>query len=95
MHHVSTQWDFASIRRLALNNIQPPTPHNQLLLARTCSVDHRVISALCALCKRSAPLSLNEARQMDLEDVVLVATMQEDIRSNTLQVNATEVLRRV
>ena len=32
---------------------------------------------------------------MDLEDVVLVATMQEDIRSNTLQVNATEVLRRV
>ena len=93
--HLSTLWDFTSIRRLALNNIQPPTPHDQLLLARTYSVDHWVVPALSALCERSAPLSLDEARQMDIEDVVLVATVREDIRNHTLQVDAPEIPGRV
>ncbi|KAF8504685.1 hypothetical protein F5888DRAFT_774304 [Russula emetica] len=93
--HLSTCWDFTSIRRLALNNIQPPTPHDRLLLARTYSVDHWVNLALSALCEREAPLSLDEARQMDIEDVVLVATVREDIRSRNLQVDAAEIPRRV
>jgi hypothetical protein len=93
--HLSTQWDFASIRRLALNTIQPPTPHEQLLLARTYSVDHWVIPALSALCERSTPLSLDEARQMNIEDIVLVATVREDIRNHTLQVDAAEIPHRV
>ena len=95
MLHLSTQWNFASIRRLVLNNIQPPTPHDQLLLARTYSVDHWVIPALSALCERSAPLSLDEARQMNIEDVVLVAAVREDIRNQTLRVDAAEIPRRV
>ena len=93
--HLSTQWDFASIRRLALNNIQPPTPHDQLLLARTYSVDHWVIPALSMLCERREPLSVDEAHQMNIEDIVLVATVREDIRSRTLQVDAAEIPRRV
>jgi hypothetical protein len=93
--HLSTRWDFASIRRLALNNIQPPTPYDRLLLARTYSVDQWVIPALSALCERRAPLSLDEARQMDIEDVVLVATVREDIRTHALQVDAAEIPRRV
>ncbi len=95
MLHLSTRWDFASIRRLALNNIQPPTPHDRLILARTYSVDHWVIPALSALCERRVPLSLDEARQMDIEDVVLVSTVREDIRSRNLQVDAAEIPRRV
>jgi hypothetical protein len=93
--HLSTCWDFTSIRRLALNNIQPPTPHDRLILARTYSVNHWVIPALSALCEREAPLNLNEARQMDIEDVVLVTTVREDIRSRSLQVDAAEIPRRV
>jgi len=95
--HISTCWDFTSIRRLALNNIQPPTPrpHDRLLLARTYSVGHWVIPALSALCERGASLSLDEARQMDIEDVVLVTTVREDIRSHSLQVDAAEIPRRV
>ena len=93
--HLSTCWEFASMRRLALNNIQPPTPHDRLLLARTYSVDHWVIPALSALCEREASLSLDEARQMDIEDLVLVATVREDIRSRSLQVEAAEIPRRV
>jgi len=92
---LSTLWDFASIRGLALNNIRPPTPNDQLLLARTYSVDHWVIPALSALCERSAPLSLDEARQMDIEDVILVATVREGIRNHALQVDAAEIPRRV
>jgi hypothetical protein len=88
--HLSSCWDFASIRRLALNNIQPPTPHDRLLLARTYSVDHWVNPALFELCERRVPLSLDEARQMNIEDVVLVATMREDIRNHALRINAAE-----
>jgi hypothetical protein len=93
--HLSTQWNFASIRKLALNNIQPPTSHDQLLLARTYSVDHWVTPALSALCERREPLSLDEARQMNVEDIVLVAIVRENIRSHTLQVDVAEISGRV
>jgi hypothetical protein len=93
--HLSTRWDFASIRRLALNNIQPPTPHDRLLLARTYSVNDWVVPALSELCRRRAPLSLDEARSMDVEDVVLVATVREYIHNRTLQVDAAETSRPV
>jgi len=93
--HLSTRWGFASIRRLALGSIEPPTPHDRLLLARTYSVDDWVFPALSALCERTAPLSLSEARQMSIEDVVLVSTVREDIRSHALQVDLDEIPLRV
>jgi hypothetical protein len=95
MLHLSTRWGFASIRELALFNIEPPTPYDRLMLARTYSVDDWVILALSALCEREASLGLDEVRQMDIEDVVLVTTVREDIRSRSLQVDAAEISRRV
>ncbi|KAN0130788.1 hypothetical protein V8E53_011463, partial [Lactarius tabidus] len=77
--HLSTRWGFASRRKLALESIDPPTPYDQLILARKYSVDNWILSALIALCERTAPLSLDEARGMDIEDVVLVATVREHI----------------
>jgi len=93
--HLSTRWDFASVRRLALGSIKPPTAHDRLLLARTYSVDDWVVPALSALCERMTPLSLSEARQMSIEDVVLVSTVREDIRSHALQVDSGEIPLRV
>ena len=93
--HLSTSWGFASIRRLALGSINPPTAHDRLLLARTYSVDDWVIPALSALCERATPLSLSEARQMSMEDVVLVSTVREDIRGHALQVDWAEIPLRV
>ena len=93
--HLSTRWGFPSIRRLALGSINPPTPHDRLLLARTYSVDDWVIPALSALCERTTPLSLSEARQMSIEDVVLVSAVREDIRSHALQVDLSEIPLRV
>jgi hypothetical protein len=87
--HLSTRWGFASVRELALSSIEPPTPHDQLLLARTYSVDRWVVPALSALCERTMPLTLSEARQMSIEDVVLVSTVREDIRGHALQVGDT------
>ena len=91
MLHLSTRWGFSSIRRLALSHIEPPTPHDRLLLARTYSVDDWVVPALSALCERTTPLTLLEARQMDIEDVVLVSTVREHIRGSTIQVDAAEI----
>jgi hypothetical protein len=93
--HLSTRWSFTSIRRLALGSINPPTAHDRLLLARTYSVDDWVVPALSALCERMTPITLSEARQMSIEDVVLVSTVREDIRGRRLQVDSAEVPLRV
>ncbi|KAF8483730.1 hypothetical protein DFH94DRAFT_625730 [Russula ochroleuca] len=83
--HLSTRWGFASLRKLALRSVKPPTPSARLLLARTYSIDHWVLPALSALCERTTPISLKEARQMNIEDVVLVATVREEIRNDSSQ----------
>ena len=93
--HLSIRWGFTSIRKLALGSIEPPTPLDRLLLARTYSVDDWVIPALSALCERTTPLTLSEARQMSIEDVVLVSTVREDTRSHDLQVDSAEIPLRV
>jgi len=93
--HLSTRWNFGSIRKLALSSIEPPTPHDRLLLARTYLVDDWVVPALSALCERTTPLTLSEARQMNIEDVVLVSTVREHIRGRTLEVGAAEIPLRV
>ncbi|KAH8976786.1 hypothetical protein EDB86DRAFT_3094467 [Lactarius hatsudake] len=93
--HLSTRWGFASLRKLALKSIKPPTSHDQFVLARTYSVDHWVLPALTALCGRSLPLSLDEARQMSMEDVILVATVREEIRGGALRVDPADIRRHV
>jgi hypothetical protein len=93
--HLSTRWGFASLRKLALKSITPPTPHDRLVLARTYSVDQWVLPALTALCERILPLSLDEARQMSMEDVILVAAVREEIRDGALRVDAADILRHV
>jgi len=93
--HLSTRWGFDSIRKLALGSIEPPTPHDRLLLARTYSIDDWVVPALSELCERTTPLTLPEARQMSIEDVVLVSTVREDIRSHALQVDSAKIPLRI
>lgn len=80
MLHLSTRWGFASIRKLALKSIKPPTPHDRLILARTYAIYQWVLPALTALCERAEALSLTEARQMRLDDVILVAAVREKVR---------------
>jgi hypothetical protein len=66
--------------------IKPPVILSQLLLARKHAVEHWIVPALLELCKRPEPLSLEEARLMDLEDVFFVGSVRQTIRSPTLMV---------
>ena len=52
----STCWCFASIRKLALNSIKLPAPHDRLILVRTYAIDQTVLPAFTALCERAGPL---------------------------------------
>ncbi|KAI0263853.1 hypothetical protein BC834DRAFT_885888 [Gloeopeniophorella convolvens] len=89
--HLSTLWGFASIRRLALVYLKPPTPFDQLLLGRAYSVEHYIVPALSSLCERPEPLTLGEVRQMSPEDVVLVTTVRESIRGAVLEVLPSDI----
>ena len=93
--HLSTRWEFASLRKMAMSSIEPPTPFDRLLLARAYAVDSWVLPALSALCTRATPVTLKEARQLSIEDVVLVATVREHIHNDTSPVDAAEISRRI
>ena len=97
MLHLSTRWGFASLRKLALRSIDPPTAYDRLLLARKYAVNDWIVPALTALCERTVPISLDEARGMTMEDVVLIATVREDIRTKAIRpgVKPAEISRRV
>ena len=88
---LSTRWVFTSIRELAIRCMRPPDPLKKLLLARKCAVEEWTLPALLELCERSEPLSLEEARLMDFEDVLLVGSARQNVRSSTLTVDGTEI----
>ena len=88
---ISTRWGFSSIRDLAVRCIKPPNSLNRLLLARKHGVEHWVLPALLELCQRPEPLGLEEARLMDFEDVVLVGSVRQTVRSPTLAVRSVEI----
>lgn len=75
---LATEWDFSSIRATAIQNLEHlVTPLEKLLLGRARDVSHWIHFALFALCTRQEPLTIGEARQMLLEDVVLIAASRE------------------
>jgi hypothetical protein len=92
--HLSTRWGFVSIRKLSLCLLRP-SPFDQLLLARTYSVDHWVLPALSALCNRPMPIDLEEARQLSIEDVVVVATVREEICGQKPSVDTAKIESRI
>jgi hypothetical protein len=93
--HLSTRWGFNSLRKLALKSIDPPTSFHRLLLARTYNVDHWALPALSALCERKRPINIKEARQMNMEDVVLVTTVREEVRNLGPFVDTTVIKGRI
>lgn len=85
---LSTRWGFTSIRDMAIRCIEPPTPHERLTLGRKYGVDEWIPLALQELCERPQPLTQDEARLMDFEDVVLVGSVREKVRNQALTVNS-------
>jgi hypothetical protein len=83
---LSSRWGFTSIRDLAIRCLEPPSAYHLLLLARKYGVDQWVLLALSELCERPQPLSVDEARLMDFEDIVLIGSVRERVRSRALRV---------
>jgi hypothetical protein len=71
--------------------MKPPNPLDRLLLARKHAVEQWILPALSELCERPEQLSLEEARLMDFEDVVLVGSVRQAVRSSTLAVGGTGI----
>jgi hypothetical protein len=88
---LSTRWGFASIRELAIRCLDPPTPLERLILGQKYGIDQWIPSALQELCERPQPLTPDEARLMDFEDVVLVGSVREKVRKQTLIVNSKRI----
>jgi hypothetical protein len=88
---LSTRWGFTSIRDLAIRCIKPPNPLDRLILARKHAVEEWTLPALLDLCERPEPPSLEEARLMDFEDVVLVGSVRQAVRSSTLTADGTGI----
>jgi hypothetical protein len=88
---LSTRWGFTDIRDLALRCMEPPNPLQRLVLARKYSIERWINLALLELCKRQEPLSLDEARLMDFEDVVLVGSVRQTVRLPTPTVNCAKI----
>jgi len=85
---LSTRWGFTSIRDMAIRCMEPPTPHEQLILGRKYGVEEWIPLALQELCERPQPLTPDEARLMEFEDVVLVGSVREKVRNQVLTVDS-------
>jgi hypothetical protein len=85
---LSTRWGFTSIRDMAIRRMEPPTPHERLILGRKYGVDDWIPLALQELCERPQPLTPDEARLMVFEDVVLVGSVREKVRNQAPTVNS-------
>ena len=88
---LSTRWGFTSVRDLALRCANPPSAYHRLLLARKHAIDQWILPALSELCERPQPLSVDEARLMDVEDIVLVGSVRESVRSHALSVHPAKI----
>jgi hypothetical protein len=89
---LSTRWGFTSIRDLAIRCIKPRDPLKKLILARRNNIDRWIQPALLELCLRPQPLSLEEARLMDFEDVILVGSVRQSARLSTLTVGRAGIM---
>ena len=83
---LSTRWGFASIREMAIRCLKPPTPLRRLILGRKYAIEQWILPALQELCERPLPLAPDEACLLNIEDVALVGSVRESVRSHTLTV---------
>lgn len=92
---LSTRWGFTTIRDMAIRSLKPPTAHQRLVLGRKYGVDEWVLPALQELCERQELPTPDEARLMGLEDVILVGSLREKVRTHSLTANSVEIMSRI
>ena len=80
---------------MAIRCLNPPTPHQRLILGRKYDIDQWILPALQELCERPNPPTPDEARLMGLEDVILVGSVREKVRTHALTANSAGIMDRI
>jgi hypothetical protein len=87
--HLSSKWDFESIRSLALRELLPlASPVDKIVLGRKYGFDDWLTPAFVAVCARAEPLSLAEAEKMSNADVTRIFQARERARSSNVSVDS-------
>ena len=92
---LSTRWGFTSIRDMAIRCLKSPTAHQRLILGRKYGIDQWILPALQELCERPEPPTRDEARLMGLEDVILIGSVREKVRTRALPASPVRMMERI
>jgi hypothetical protein len=85
--HLASKWGFESILSLALREILPlASAVDKIVLGRKYGFDDWLTPAFVAVCARAEPLSLEEAKRMDGEDVARIYQAREQARGSSTAV---------
>ena len=80
---------------MAIRCLKPPTPQQRLILGRKHGIDQWILPALQELCERPELPTPDEARLMGLEDVILVGSVREKVRTHALTANSAGIMVRI
>jgi hypothetical protein len=83
--HLASKWGFESMRSLALRELLPlASPVDKIVLGRKYGFDDWLTPAFVAVCARAEPLSLAEAKRMDIDDVARIYLAREQARDSSM-----------
>lgn len=80
---------------MAIRCLKPPTAHQRLILGRKYRIDQWALPAIQELCEMPEPPTRDEARLMGLEDVILVGSVREKVRTHALTANSARIMDRI
>ncbi|TFK65796.1 hypothetical protein BDN72DRAFT_845102 [Pluteus cervinus] len=83
---VAHHWEFESIFKLALENIEPiSSPVDKVVIGKTYNIPEWAAEARVLLCRRDEPITLEEASRMGMEEVVNISQTRHHIRSSEIR----------
>jgi len=81
--NLAAKWKFESIRTLAIERLAGlASPIDKIVLGRKHNILDWLGDAYQAVCQRQDSLTLEEASQLSLADVVTISSLRQDIRSS-------------
>ncbi|TFK62053.1 hypothetical protein BDN72DRAFT_777577, partial [Pluteus cervinus] len=83
---VAHQWEFESIFKLALENIEPvSSPVDKVVIGNAYKIPDWATEARILLCRREEPITLEEAVRMGIEEAMNISTTRHRIRSSEVR----------
>lgn len=91
--HLASEWNFPSIRDLAIKNFTPSASDvDKVVFGHRYKFEEWLLPGYTGLCERKEPLTLAEAMRLGMEDVVAINEAREAIR-NTAEPQPTPTIK--